>query len=210
MAKQLLSVEKRFKLRIFIKYSLWRYLLVVASTALCCYLTGKWIEGIAFCCAHIVLRYKFRFQYHSKSHCLALTNFIIWACIPLSLPLAYSLLYSIPLAFFVCWIGNEEQEKIWLALQYRKLKNKVSELEKELSEAKAEEDKVFNIENCTREEMLERCKEIGLNAENTELAVKFFVDKIPIWEIAKSLNIEYDSANMRKKRLKKKLKVVKN
>lgn len=58
--------------------------------------------------------------------------------------------------------------------------------------------------------MLERCKEIGLNAENTELAVKFFVDKIPIWEIAKSLNIEYDSANMRKKRLKKKLKVVKN
>ena len=53
--------------------------------------------------------------------------------------------------------------------------------------------------------MINRCREIGLNAENTELALKFFVERISLWEIAKDLNIEYDSANMRKKRLKKKL-----
>lgn len=65
--------------------------------------------------------------------------------------------------------------------------------------------KPFSIENCTRAEMIDRCREIGLNAENTELALKFFVERISLWEIAKDLNIEYDSANMRKKRLKKKL-----
>jgi hypothetical protein len=61
------------------------------------------------------------------------------------------------------------------------------------------------LKNCTRDEMIDRCREIGLNAENTELALKFFVERISLWEIAKDLNIEYDSANMRKKRLKKKL-----
>lgn len=83
---------------------------------------------------------------------------------------------------------------------YRKLNKEYQRLLDDLSKPKP-----FNIENCTRDEMITHCREIGLNAENTELALKFFVERISLWEVAKDLNIEYDSANMRKKRLKKKL-----
>ena len=131
---------------------------------------------------------------------MQLTNFIIWTAIPTSQTIFVSLLFSIPLAFLVCWIGNEEQAKIEALARYRKLNKEYQRLLEELSTPKP-----FNIENCTREEMIDRCREIGLNAENTELALKFFVERISLWEIAKDLNIEYDSANMRKKRLKKKL-----
>lgn len=63
----------------------------------------------------------------------------------------------------------------------------------------------FDINHCTRVEMVERCNEVGLTAESTELAIKFFIDKQPIWEVTKDLNIEYDSANTRKKRIKRRL-----
>lgn len=131
---------------------------------------------------------------------MQLTNFIIWTAIPTSQTIFVSLLFSIPLALLVCWIGNEEQAKIEALARYRKLNKEYQGLLDDLSKPKP-----FSIENCTRDEMINRCREIGLNAENTELALKFFVERISLWEIAKDLNIEYDSANMRKKRLKKKL-----
>lgn len=195
-----MTPKNKLQIKLFFKRKLWQYLLVVGSVALCCYLTGKWFEGIAFCFAHCVLRYQFAYQYHSKSFCMQLTNFIIWTAIPTSQTIFVSLLFSIPLAFLVCWIGNEEQAKIEALARYRKLNKEYQGLLDDLSKPKP-----FSVENCTRDEMIDRCREIGLNAENTELALKFFVERISLWEIAKDLNIEYDSANMRKKRLKKKL-----
>lgn len=174
---------------------------MLASVALCCYLTDKWLEGVAFVVAHLALRYKFRFQYHSKHHCFELTNFIIWASIPMTAPMEYSLLASIPIAFFVCWVGNEEQEKIWLAIQCRKLKQEIKDLKSQLPQKQE-----FDVDNCTREAMEARCKEIGLNEKNTQLAIRFFVERTSLWKIAEELDIEYDSVNKRKKRLKSKLK----
>lgn len=105
-------LEIRLKIKVFLKYQLWKYLLVSISICSCCILCNRVLEGISFCVAHIVLRYKYDMQYHSPKHCLLLTNLIIWVCIPILFSVTKVLLYSIPIASLICWFGNEAQTKL--------------------------------------------------------------------------------------------------
>lgn len=192
MKKSRLPKFNKVKLLFFIKRQLWQYLFIIGSIFTCCWLTNKWLEGIAFCFAHCVLRYKFDYQYHSPNHCLALTNFIIWACIPISLPMGHTLLFSIPIAFFICWLGNEEEHKLRLLAKYIQLK-------KQLTKTK------FNVDTCTEQELIDRCKELHFSENNTLLAIEFFIKKTPHKILAEQLFIDTKSVTTRKKRLKAKL-----
>lgn len=66
-------------------------------------------------------------------------------------------------------------------------------------------EKPFSTDTCTREELVARCIELRFSKENTDLAIKFFIDKTKQSEIADELCIEEKSVQMRKRRLKQKL-----
>ena len=92
--------------RIFLQ-QIWIHLLVIGSTALCCWLFNKWIEGVMFCIAHLTIRRAFDKQFHlnTTALCMSFTLAVIWFAIPYTLPIAVSLLSSIPIAFLICLLG---------------------------------------------------------------------------------------------------------
>lgn len=188
----MLNAKQRLEIKIFVKYLLWNYVLVVLSVLLCAWIFNRWVEGISFCVAHCLLRYKFRYVYHSKNNCLALTLFIIWCVIPHTISLSYSLLSTIFDGFVICWIGCTIQEKITLAIEVRKKKSQP-------------EQQPFDVDNCSKNELIIRCKEIRLSAHNTDLAIAFFIDKTKQSIIAEKLCIDEKSVAMQKYRLKMKL-----
>lgn len=188
----MLNAKQRLEIKIFVKYLLWNYVLVVLSVLLCAWIFNRWVEGISFCVAHCLLRYKFRYVYHSKNNCLALTLFIIWCVIPHTISLSYSLLSTIFDGFVICWIGCTIQEKITLAIEVRKKKSQP-------------EQQPFDVDNCSKNELIIRCKEIRLSAHNTDLAIAFFIDKTKQSIIAEKLCIDEKSVAMQKYRLKIKL-----
>ena len=187
----------KLQLRIekFIVEQLWQLLLVVAFVVFCGWIFYKPIEACMFAVAHTVIRPAFKKQFHCATTriCLALTTTIAFFGIVAILPFNISLLSSIPLAFFISWVGYIAQDRIDLALIVRKMQNTI------------EQEEEFSVENCTEETLVARCKTLGFSEENTWLAVEFFVKKTKHSKIAAHFCIEENSVSKRKLRLKNKL-----
>ena len=66
-------------------------------------------------------------------------------------------------------------------------------------------DNSFDVDFCTKEELINRCAELNFSKENTELAIKFFIEKTKQSLIADELCIDEKSVQERKRRLKQKL-----
>lgn len=64
---------------------------------------------------------------------------------------------------------------------------------------------VFNLETCTKEELIERCRVRKLSKLLTERAIKLYADKQSIEDIAFSENVEIDSIYKAKARIKDRL-----
>lgn len=161
------------------------YVFVLLYVAFIAYLTDKYIEATFQICAFLFLRYKFDTTYHAPNTaiCVFITLCVITLAIPNTPTSSISILGSVINAFVVSFIS-------WLA-QY------VIDLRKP---------KQFNIYTCNREEFIQRCREVNLNADNTKIALAYFYDKsAKIWDIANEYSIDYDSAKRRTIRIKHKL-----
>ncbi len=132
---------------------------------------------------------------------MQITLFIIWCCIPSVANINQSLLSSIPIAFLICWIGCVFQEKKVLLRYNKKLRKENSEFIEKLKP------KPFNVDFCSRDELLARCAEIGLSQFNTDLAVEFFICKTKQSILADKFCVEEKSITQHKLRLKKKLNI---
>lgn len=185
----LLEIEK------FFTEQLWQLLIVVAFVSLCAWLFDKWVEAIMFCIAHTIVRRHFDKQYHcgTTSMCTSLTLTIAFFGIATILPVTLSLLSTVPMCWFISWIGYIAQDRIDITLAYKTLK---TELEKK---------KTFNTDTCTEQELIFRCNELKLSEENTRLAIEFFIKKTKHSKIADELCVEEHAITTRKLRLKKKL-----
>lgn len=183
----------RLKIEKFIKEQLWQHVLVLSIIALFAWFFDKEIEAVCFCLAHFVLRPKMEKQYHKDTTrgCLMLTAAIIFFGILFSIPIGSTLLVSVPLAFFVSWIGYIVQDRIDLQLENKRLRDK--------------EHKTFNTKTATETELVARCRELSFSDENTELAIEFFIRKTPHKVLADRLFIDEKSVTTRKKRMKIKL-----
>ena len=181
----------RLKIEKFIKEQLWQHALVLSIIALFAWLFDKEIEAVCFCLAHFVLRPKMEKQYHKDTTrgCLMLTAAIIFFGILFSIPIGSTLLVSVPLAFFVSWVGYIVQDRIDLQLENKRLRDKAN--------------KPFNPETATEAELVERCRRCGLSAENTALAVEFFIKKTPHKILADRYSWQIGTAAIKKQRMKK-------
>lgn len=181
----------RLKIEKFIKEQLWQHIFVLSIIALFAWLFDKEIEAVCFCLAHFVLRPKMEKQYHKDTTrgCLMLTAAIIFFGILFSIPIGSTLLISVPLAFFVSWIGYIVQDRIDLQIENKQLQKNAH--------------KQFNPETATEEELVARCRRCGFSEDNTMLAVEFFIKKTPHKILADKYSWQIGTAAIKKQRMKK-------
>lgn len=103
------------------------------------------------------------------------------------IPRSVSLLSCVPVAFAVDFILYKIKDYIDL---------------KEFKDKKHE----FNIDKCTKYQLIKRCKEKGLSKHDIDVTIKMFYDKLDSKQLAQYLSIEVQSAKNKKYMLKNKLK----
>lgn len=111
--KLLLKSEK------FFKEQLWQHCLIISILLLFAWLFDRLIPALLFFITHLILRPRFAKQYHSNTTyaCLFTTSTIIILGIYSTLPIEVSLLSSIPVATFVCWVGYIVQDRLDLIIK---------------------------------------------------------------------------------------------
>ena len=162
------------------------YGIVFATIALMAVITGKYIETIGLFVSFVALRYAFEKTWHSKS---------FWMCIFIS-----CIVFVVAIGF----VPNKGVS-ILACIAFGLCIDYVAYKYKDYEDVRLELYKPFNVDTCTRDELLARCREVGLSDENTNLAFEFFITKTKQSEIADRLFINEKSVQMRKQRLRKKL-----
>lgn len=177
-----------------IKFKLFQistYAIVFLTIGLMAFLTNKYIETVALFVSFVWLRYAFEKTYHSNSFWLCiLISVIVFIIAILFMPNKnLSLLASVVFGLVIDFIAYKYKD-------YQDNKTALTEFTKP---------KPFSVETCTESELIERCKELHLSEENTNLAIEFFIKKTNQSIIADRLCINKQSIKNRKLRLKEKL-----
>lgn len=156
----------------FLKEQLWIYLLIFSSIALCAWIFNRWIEALMFCIAHTCIRNAFEKQFHFNklAYCLALTLTIVWFAIPITLPISISLLSSIPIAFFISFVGFLAQDRLDKAHEIKELQNHIRELL----------DKIMHkdIFAMNEDELYQHCRSKGLSEEDCKIAYFIIIERL--------------------------------
>lgn len=179
--RQHLLTKIKITIRDFIIDELWVYIIILGSIALCSWIFGRWVEGIMFCIAHVAIRRVFNKQFHFNcvAYCLSLTLAIIWFAIPIILPLATSLLSSIPIAFLICFFGYIAQDRVDLFLEIKKLNRYVDELLSKIQHK--------DIYSMNENELYEHCRSCGLSEEDCKIAYFVVIERLKGKELYKTI-----------------------
>lgn len=187
MPTNLLPLKLRIKFYLY-RYSLYAFIfLMIFAFA---FILHKHIEAFFLFACYIALRYRFPKTFHHPNAywCVFWSVLTFWLCILSLLPLRLSILSCLVVALILCYVLYKVQD-------YIDIKNKSKE-----------KVKVFSLETCTKDELLDKCREKQLSPNSTQIAISYFIDKDKsIYDIANEYGIEYDSARIRIKRIKKKL-----
>lgn len=182
------SVRLKARTKVLIEFYFVRtflYLITFGSIFTYAYFIGKIGEGVTALIAYSFLRWCFPTTWHHKKtlNCTIYFILIFSALNTLALPFAISILSTVALSLLLTYGLYKFQVLIDNQIIVRN----------------------FCTDNCTEQELLERCREIHLSEENTKLAIEFFIKKTKQRVIADELCINEKSVQIRKKRLKEKL-----
>lgn len=172
------------------------------------WLIGKPIEFILIFLPYFITKGLYTRQYHSRSlrECFALSlgifAFVLLACVPRETSILFSVLLGLAIAF-VSYKAGVIQFKL---KNYEYIEPRYNQLVDFYKNAT--EQKPFDINTCTEEELRKRCADLRFSQENTELAIELFIKKTKQSIIADRLCIDEKSVAMRKHRLKHKLNLV--
>lgn len=174
-----------------VKNILCDYVLVCLLFVLSALIFSRWIECAAFCIAHCLYRYKFRYTCKCNFHIVEVFLFIIWCIVPHTISSAYTVLSITFDGFVICWTGWSLQEQIYTAIEMRA--------------AKKRKDEEFNVDACSKEELIMRCKKLKFSSSQTELCIALFIDKTKQSVLADKLCIDEKSVAQQKYRFKQRL-----
>lgn len=169
------------------------------------WLIGKPIEFILIFLPYFITKGLYTRQYHSRSlrECFALSlgifAFVLLACVPRETSILFSVLLGLAIAF-VSYKAGVVQFKL---KDYEYVEPRYNQLVDFYKNAT--EQKPFDVNACTEEELRKRCEELRFSQDNTELAVEFFIKKTKHSIIADKLCIDEKSITRRKMRLREKL-----
>ena len=153
-----------------------------------------------FCVAHTCIRNTFDKQFHfnSTAYCLSLTLAIIWFAIPMTLPLATSLLASIPIAFIICFLGFIAQDRVDLIIEVKELNKYVDELLQKLNHK--------DIYAMNEEELYGHCRNCGLSEEECKIAYFVVIERLKGKELYNAINYSERQTKRKRKEILNKIK----
>lgn len=193
MAEEERKISKGFK----------AFLVICEIVVLSAILGGAWLMNktllappliVAFRLTRVKIEEKYAvLHFATISACMCVSTAICLFGIYLSLPMNISLISNIIVGVIFAVITWKIQEVIDLKAEYLKLKETL------------EQEKVFNTDKCTLEELVARCKELRFSEENTQLAIELFIKKTKQSKLADDLCVDEATIRIRKLRLKKKL-----
>jgi hypothetical protein len=164
--------------------------LVIAFVSFCAWLFDKPFEAVMFCVAHIVIRRVFDKQYHcgTTSMCTSLTLTIAFFGIATILPVAISLLSTIPICCFISWVGYIAQDRIDLLRKHK-------------------DEEIFMMDE---EKLRELGRVKGLTEIQQDILVHRLIDRLKISQICEYRNygrstIKYHISEIKRKMNLKKL-----
>lgn len=185
-----LRAKIKFKLKSFIAMLPYHFL-VMGSVAIFALIFAKWVEAVLFLVAFFALRYKHPTTFHAKSivTCMVITN-LMFALSVVVCPYADTYIFgALVFAYLDTFILWYVQTKEILKAQKEYAEQVANELRVRLAE----------LENPTQE-IIEKCRKAKLSRRDTEIAIKYFVEKntpkeIWLWicESVEYDNIEWDS-----------------
>ena len=192
----------KLKLKDFIVKQSWVYLIVLGPLALCSWIFNKWIECAMFCVAHIFIRRAFDRQFHfnKTAYCLSLTLGILWFAIPTTLPMATSLLSSIPIAFLICLFGFIAQDRLEIMKLTKKLEVEIDSL---LSEIKLY--RHFDIYNMSEDALRQFGASHQLSEPQIDILCLRVFEHLKISEICSYLHFGRTTVKYHLSQIKKKL-----
>lgn len=201
-SKRLIIIRVRVK--DFILHQLWVYLIVLGTLALCAWLFDRWIEATMFCVAHIAIRNAFNRQFHfnKTAYCLSLTLAIVWFAIPITLPLASSLLSSIPIAFAICLFGFIAQDRIEVYKQTKALEVEIDSLTNEIKLYKH-----FDIYNMPQDKLRQFAAANGLSEVELDILCLRVYEHLKISEICNAMHYGRTTIKYHLGQIKRKLNI---
>lgn len=206
MTNKLLKMKKNrtlFKLKIekFFKEQLWQFTLVIAFVFLFAWIFNKFIEATMFCIAHIVIRKYFDKQYHcgTTATCMFITLSIAFFGILYTLPLALSLLSTIPICYLISWVGYVVQDRIDKIVDCRNLQNEIDSLLVKVTEYEN-----LDLYKMTETELRQYGASKHLSEVQQDILVMRVIEHLKISEICTYRNygrttIKYHIAEIKKK-----------
>ena len=182
----------------FIVYSIFIHIVIVSATLFLAWLIDKLLIAPPFIVALYSIRIEIQKKYEvfhlaSVTLCMILSVFVGWIGLQLSLPINISLISNIIVGVVFAVISWKIQEVIDMKAEYAKLKETL------------EQEKVFNTDKCTLEELVARCKELRFSEENTQLAIELFIKKTKQSKLADDLCVDEHAIAKRKYRMKREL-----
>lgn len=177
--------------RLIIKKRIIMYSSAVIILLCTAFLFNKWIEALCFVLAHILIRCQFKWQLHfvETEMCILVTSGVIFFGISFVLPLNFSLFSTIPIAYFISFVG-------YILAENRFIRHKLERYRDE-----------------TDSEKLERkFAKANLSERDTLLARKYYIERktpkdIWLWLCSQRQyeQIEWNSVYQALWRIKKKL-----
>lgn len=157
----------KFKIKKFIA-TLPYHILVMSSVAIFSFIFAKPIEAVMFLTAFFALRYKFPTTFHAKSivTCMVLTN----AIFALSIILCP---YTNTYIFGALVFAYIDTFCLWYIQSKETLKAQKEYAEQVAVELRA---KLAELEN-PHQEIIDKCRIANLSKRDTEIAIKYFVEK---------------------------------
>lgn len=168
-------------------------------------LIGKPIEFLLIFFPYFITKNFYAKQYHAKSlkDCFAMSFIVFAMAILACAPSGISIMFAGVTGLTIAFISHKAGVIQFKLKDYKYIEPRYNYLLEFYN--KANERKTFNTDTCTEQELRNKCKDLHLSLENTELAVEFFIVKTKQSVIADRLCIDEKSVTTRKKRLKDKL-----
>lgn len=170
------SIALKFKIEKFLTETLWQILIVFAFVFLCAWLFDKYYEAVMFCISHTVIRLLFDKQYHcgTTALCMVTTMTVAFFGLMYTFPIKISLLSSIPVCWFISWVGYIAQDRLDCHIIINKLKDK-------------------NIWQMQENELVDYCYAKGIKGDMLEFVVMIVIYQMKYEDIAVKLNYSVDT-----------------
>lgn len=170
------SIALKFKIEKFFTETLWQILIVFAFVFACAWLFDKYYEAVMFCVSHTVIRLLFDKQYHcgTTALCMVTTMTVAFFGLMYTFPIKISLLSSIPICWFISWVGYIAQDRLDCHIIIKKLKDK-------------------NIWQMEENELVEYCYAKGIKGDMLEFVIMIVIYQMKYEDIAIKLNYSVDT-----------------